>query len=137
MTHVFRRHRSCCQGRVARGVRRNAAEIHPDRLEARGVCRVGVRFLREVVRERELTGEIGIGDVGDVGLRRQNAPLQCDQRRVVGLEPARYARIVVSVFRVLVEAQTGNQPQAISEFPFELAEGSGAEVRVVDDRVRS
>ena len=59
----------------------------------------------DLVRHRQLPGQVRVVDVGRVGLRREDRELQRDQRRVGRLQSAVDLLIEVHVLLVVVEAQ--------------------------------
>ena len=68
---------------------------------------------------RELSGQVGVVDVRLVLLRREHRQLQRDQRRIGGLQAAVDLLVEVDVLLVVVEAQAGQQAQAVADRDFE------------------
>ena len=122
VAHVFGLDAGRRDHRLVGRVSRHAVQIQANRLETGRVSRVDVDRPGDAVGGGDLPRQIRVVDIRLIFLRRQNRPLQRDQRRIAGLQPAVDLLVEVDVLLVVVESKSRKQTQTIGERNFDLAE---------------
>ena len=119
--------------RLAEGVGRHAGQVEPDRLKLVAYV-ANASASGDPVRGGQLARHVGVVHVGLIRLRREDRPLQRDERGIGRLQAAVDLRIVIHGLLVVVEPEAWQEPQSIVHRPFELSEERGAHVGGVDVR---